>query len=369
MPVRRLNQALSRVAITIGLATLIGVSGLLGPAPVIAKGQSGTGPGGLLAWADLGASLASPLRPLLAALGQKQISTGTDGRLTMLLLGSDTRGNGIQRTDTVMIMSIKNGQISVASIPRDTSRIPNPYHPGTTFRGRVNTLVKQLRKGVSSDQAALQQFEYVIENLLGIEIDYYALVKFTGFNDLVQQVEPITINTQRIKDKKFWDDPNLLKGIYVPAASNYQLYAWQPTALASDGLCNGLYKTHGTSASQYWCHRALDYVRSRKGPGNNDFVRASRQQNFVLATIRAVASSELSGLVDTATAKAGESSLITDIPINISTATDMYNLLKSASVSAQVVFSPRTYSKHIRGTTAYQLNLAAVRAWAAAHLK
>jgi anionic cell wall polymer biosynthesis LytR-Cps2A-Psr (LCP) family protein len=369
MPGRRLNQALARVPATLGLAILIGASGLLGPATVIAKGQPSSGPGGLLAWVDLGSTLASPLRSVLTTLGEPQINTGSDGRLTVLLLGSDTRGGGIQRTDTIMVMSIKNGQISAASIPRDTARIPNPYAPGTTFAGKVNGIVKHLRRSVSSDQAALQQFEYVIEKLLNIEIDYYALIKFDGFNDLVEQVEPVTINTQQIKDNKFWDDPDLPKGLYVPAMTNYQLYAWQPSYLASNGLCNGLWISKGTSLSQYWCHRALDYVRSRKGPGNSDFVRASRQQNFVIATINAVASSELSGIVGTANAKVGERSLVTDIPVDLSTASDMYNLLKSGVVSAQVVFKPPTYSKHIRGTTAYQLNLPAVRAWAAAHLK
>jgi hypothetical protein len=61
--------------------------------------------------------------------------------------------------------------------------------------------------------------------------------------------------------------------------------------------------------------------------------------------------------------------LITDIPINWTTANYMYNLLKNATPSAQVVFGPKAYSTHIPGTTAYALKLSAVRAWAAANLK
>jgi anionic cell wall polymer biosynthesis LytR-Cps2A-Psr (LCP) family protein len=366
MPGRRLNKAFTRVSATLGLAVLIGASGLLGPATVIAKGQPSSGPGGLLAWVDLGAKLASPLRPLLAALGETQISTGSDGRLTVLLLGSDTRAGGIQRTDTIMIMSIKGNSISAASIPRDTQGIPNPYHPGTTFRGKVNTIAKQLRQTAGSNQAALLQFEYVIEKTLNIEIDYYAMITFNSFNALLDQVDPVYVtNSKEIKDSKFWDDPNS-RGIYFPVAANYPLYVWQP---GGNGLCNGLWRTNGTSDPAYWCHRALVFARSRKGTGNSDFVRAFRQQNLVSATIRAVNAGDLTPIVDIANGQAGAGALTTDIPINYSTASDVYNLLSGALVSAQVVFSPPTYSHHIAGTSSYLINLTAVRAWAAAHLK
>jgi hypothetical protein len=84
-------------------------------------------------------------------------------------------------------------------------------------------------------QVGLASFEYVIEKLLDIEIDYYALVTFNGFNNLVEQVEPVSLNTKQVKDKKFWDDPLLPRGVYFPAMTNYQLYAWQPSYLASNG--------------------------------------------------------------------------------------------------------------------------------------
>lgn len=348
----RRSTSIGRVVAAFIVATVIASTAFLGDPGAAKAGFSM----GTRSWVSLGLHLAAPLRPLFDAVaGTEAINSGNDGRLTVLLLGSDARGGGISRTDTIMIMSLKGNQINVASIPRDTRAIPNPA--GGTFKGKINSLARQM---------GLASFEYVIEKLLNIEIDYYALIKFDAFNDLVEQVEPVSINTQQVKDKRFWDDPKLPKGLYVPAMTNYQLYAWQPSYLASNGLCNGLWITKGTSLSQYWCHRALDYVRSRKG--GSDFQRARRQQSFVGAAINAVSSGEIGALVSTANAQAGAGGLMTNIPFN-SSAFALFDTLSGAYLGNQVVFSPKAYATHIPGTTAYQLKLSAVRAWTAIYMK
>jgi hypothetical protein len=108
-------------------------------------------------------------------------------------------------------------------------------------------------------------------------------------------------------------------------------------------------------------------VRSRKGTGNNDFVRARRQQDFIAATIRAVQQSELSGLASTAQSQ-GAGKWWTDYPISFSSATDLYNALHGASLGAQVVFKPNTYATAIPGSSAYELKLSAVRQWIATYM-
>ena len=85
-----------------------------------------------------------------------------------------------------MVVSIKGGSISAASIPRDTARIPNPA--GGTFKGRVNAILKKFVKAGYTRDQALDKFEVVIENLLNIEIDYHALVWFGGFTTLVGKI-------------------------------------------------------------------------------------------------------------------------------------------------------------------------------------
>src|SRR5580765_4125179 len=70
---------------------------------------------------------------------------GTDGRLTVLLLGSDYRpahpGN---RTDAIMVVSVDptTGKAAGFSVPRDTSGFP--LVNGTKYGAKVNALYQQL---------------------------------------------------------------------------------------------------------------------------------------------------------------------------------------------------------------------------------
>lgn len=369
-----------RVLGALALALTVGVSGVLSdPASVRAMAPANTGPGGIGAWLDLGARLASPFQPLIDALGGSEaISTGSDGRLTFLLLGSDTRSSGIARTDSIIVMSIKGNTINAASIPRDMARIPNPYTANTTdyFSGRVNGLGRLFRSQGYSLNASLDRVEYVIEKMLGIEIDYRIMISFVGFMALVNNVDangiPINVKTT-IRDPKFWDDPNKEKGAYFPAGSGYKLYAWQPNAPPL--LCNGLWKNYTNPPSSTWCHRAIVYVRSRKGTGNSDFKRARRQQDFVAATMKVVlgrgSGSALDSLRSAAVsqANAGHLHMDPDLPITAGNALALYNQFSGGVLVNQVVFSPTTYATHIPGTSAYAPKLSAIKAWASQYLK
>ena len=84
----------------------------------------------------------APVTPLIRAVRRNAVLLhGSDGRLTFLLLGSDSRTNTISRTDTIMVMSVQGNTISAASIPRDTKQIPDP-HGGTW--GKVNSILRYL---------------------------------------------------------------------------------------------------------------------------------------------------------------------------------------------------------------------------------
>jgi anionic cell wall polymer biosynthesis LytR-Cps2A-Psr (LCP) family protein len=317
----------------------------------------------------LGAALAGPFQPLLNAIeGSQAVSTGSDGRLTVLLLGSDSRGSSVSRTDSIMVVSIKGSSISAASIPRDTARIPNPA--GGTFRGKVNGIVRSYIIGGASQTVALSKFEVVIEKLLQIEIDYYALVWFNGFTELVEQVDPIYVSTPEIRDGKLIDDhdPSMPMGVYFPASSSYSLYAWNT---GSRKYCNGLWKndTSGAIDSTYWCHRALPFVRSRKGRNNNDWVRSSRQQKFVISAIKAVTNSEAQGLATFGASREANGHWQTNMPLTTANAIDLYNRLHNASLTHAVVFKPNGYATRIKGTSGWQLKLANVRAWTAQYMR
>ncbi len=345
------RTARSRLLAVLLAVAAVSASGVGFGTSVVSAGQVPGGSGGRTPWVDLARTLFGLVPPPLIELldGPSAIDQGSDGRLTVVLLGSDSRRGGVSRTDTIMIVSVRGNTISAVSMPRDMARIPNPN--GGTYSARVNALYRQL---------GANEFVRVMEHVLQIEIDYYALTTFIGFHALVDEVDPITMRTREVRDTQYWDDPNLPKGIYVPASEGYELHAYQPGA--DSRLCNGLYQTQGTS-SQHWCRRALPYIRSRKG--SSDFARARRQQDFVIASIRRVTNrgsgSALNSLLNVAQGTAGGNQLITNIPLNASSASDLYNRLNGAGVGLQEVLAPPTYADHIPGGTGYELKLDAVR--------
>lgn len=313
--------------------------------------------------------MASPMRPLLDALdGNQALNRGTDGRLTFLLLGSDARGSSVSRTDSILLMSIKGNTITSASVPRDTGRVPRPASMGGgTFSGKVNGILRQLVNSAGNLNTGLSNFEKVIENVAQIEIDYHALIWFNGFTTLVGKIDPITVNiTREIRDPKHIDDPNGPAGVYFPQWNGFALHAYNST---SRFYCDGAWRSDPAPInSTNYCRRALPYVRSRKGPDNDDWVRSRRQQQFIASTIKAVSQSELSGLVSTAQGE-GMGKWWTNFPISTTSAMDLYNEFQGASLGAHVVWKPAVFAARIPGTSAYELRLTAVRQWSAQYLK
>jgi anionic cell wall polymer biosynthesis LytR-Cps2A-Psr (LCP) family protein len=363
------RRGIRAATLVVALTAVLAVSSVTGSQTVSAESRTGDPGRSDVDWLDLAVSMASPLRPLIDSLEDSQaFGTGSDGRLTFVLLGSDARGSAVSRTDAMLIMSVKGNTITAASLPRDTGRVPRPASMGGgTFPGKANTILHQLMSGTTLD-GALNKFDQVIENLAQIEVDYHALIWFNGFTTLVDKVDPINVNsTREIRDGKHIDDPNGPPGVYFPKWNGYGLYAWDPLP---NPYCNGAFKNDNNPPvdAQYWCHRALPFVRSRKGPNNDDWVRARRQQEFIASTIKAVSSSELSGLVSTAQSE-GMGKWWTNFPISAGNALDLYNKLHGANLGNHVVWKPSQFATRIPGTSAYELNITAVRQWSAQYLK
>ena len=351
------------------LAVVLGASGATFHPSAVSASADPRARDARVALVAVGATLISPVIDAIRVLSSEAaINTGTDGRLTFLLLASDSRTSSVSRTDTMMIISIKGKTITAASIPRDTARIPKPASMGGgVFSGKANGILRQLLTGTTLD-GALGKFESVVEDLLRIEIDYRALVWFNGFTTLVDKVDPISVNVNReIRDGKLGDDPDGPPGAYFPERKGYAIYAWDPLP---NPYCNGAWKndTNPPIDAAYWCHRALAYMRSRKGPNNSDFVRERRQQEFVVWTTKAVAQSELSALVTTAQAE-GLGKWWTNYPITTASALELYNTLQGSSLGQHVVFKPPTFATRIPGTSGYELNVTEIRKWAAQYLK
>ena len=254
--------------------------------------------------------------------------TGTDGRFTILLLGSDYRpakpGN---RTDTIMIVSVvpETGETEVASIPRDNAGIPLP--DGTTHREKINTLYETYR-AAGGDAAAGENIKEAIGYLTGVEIDYYALVGFGGIRDLVNAIGGVDVTVAKtIHDPIYHTAPGE-QGITFPRGVNHL-----------DGPT------------------ALIFARTRKG--DNDFERIRRQQQLVAETTRKVLDMGLAALPPLV--ELSRNYIKTDLPLeHLPTVYDMVSRA-DLDTDARHVLGPTRFSEKTTHGTDYRLKVAAVR--------
>ena len=252
---------------------------------------------------------------------------GTDGRFTILLLGSDYRPSSPgNRTDAIMVISLNpaTGAVAAFSVPRDTTGFPLPE--GGKFGQKVNGLYQWYQSRNGHGMASLKN---AISKAYGVEIDYGVLTGFTGVRNLVSAVGGVQVT--------------LAKAYYDP------IY-WVNSRTQGWGLSAGTHQLSGETA--------LIFARSRKG--DNDFNRARRQQQLVSAAVTKVlakGSSILPKLLAIATGK-----IVTDLPLDRSL--DLYSLVATAKLSAvkSAVFGPRSFAYAASGTS-FTPNIPACRAW------
>ena len=182
---------------------------------------------------------------------------GQDGRLSVLLLGSDFRkGIAGERTDAII----------VATIDPDSGRVVHgqPAHatPSTCRSGLarsivigINTLFWSYQRSSGKKKVALKKTRKALEFAFDTEIDYYALVDFNGLVKLIDSIGGIEVTLE----EKLVDPTMHLskKGLRLKAGSHE---------------ING--KT------------ALAYSRSRHA--DSDYERSRRQQQVIAAAARKV---------------------------------------------------------------------------------
>lgn len=176
-------------------------------------------------------------------------------RINILLLGIDRRGekNWSRLTDTIIIVSVDpaNKTAVMLSIPRDLQvAIPG------NGEDRINTVNG---KGETQDYpgGGPALLKRTIEADFGIPIDYYIMIDFKGFVQIIDTLGGIDITVAKaLTDTKYPDplpeDPYHYKTIQFDAGPQHM-----------DGA------------------RALEYARSRMS--TTDFDRAKRQQELLKA--------------------------------------------------------------------------------------
>jgi len=178
---------------------------------------------------------------------QASLLNQPENQINILLLGSDQRvGDGGFRTDTIILVSINTTAktVSMVSFPRDLYL----YIPGWTYQ-RINTA---MITGGFDLLAATLQYNF------GVRPDYYVLVNFSAFEEIVTS----------------------LGGIDVEVGRNFTDQYWDKT-----------YKSFSAGTVHMDAPTALWYARTRTS--SNDFDRARRQQEIVHAIAKRVLSIDI----------------------------------------------------------------------------
>jgi LCP family protein required for cell wall assembly len=185
--------------------------------------------------------------------------------VTMLLIGSDHGpGNVGDRTDTMVVAALQRdtGRAVLLGIPRNLVDVPLGGVAGRTmprFNDPLNALYSFARTrpelfpgGHDPGATALKQ---TISRLLGLRVDYYALVTLDGFRDVVDALGGVRIH---VKER-------LVDSVTRPA--------WGESKPTIDVYPGRTYHFSGRTA--------LAYVRSRKT--SSDYRRMARQRCFLSA--------------------------------------------------------------------------------------
>ena len=186
--------------------------------------------------------------------------------VTLLLVGSDAGpGRPGNRTDTMIVVAFERGtgRAAALGIPRNLVRVP--------MAGEASRTVKKFPHALSGlydwarahpdlfpeakDDVGATALKQTVSKLLGIRIDYYAMVDLDGFVDMVDVLGGVTIN---VKER-------IVDSVTRPA--------WGETKPTIDVHPGRTYHFSGRTA--------LAYVRSRKA--SSDYRRMARQRCFLSA--------------------------------------------------------------------------------------
>jgi hypothetical protein len=199
-----------------------------------------------------------------------------------------------------------------------------------------------------------QSFEHAFD----IEIDYVAYIRFTGVDHLVDKVDGVPVAVPYdIYDSTIVDD----RGDRQHGA---KFLASESTLMRGDSapLCYTVGDPINWDATPR-CTRALLYVRSRHGPGNNDWRRARRQQGFVGAAINRVISRGSGANLEALrlAALSNPDDFYTTLPTDPASVLALYDMLNGATLANQAVLMPSTYAFNVPESSKQELHIDVVR--------
>jgi polyisoprenyl-teichoic acid--peptidoglycan teichoic acid transferase len=196
--------------------------------------------------------------------GDKPDQVGIDDRINVVFLGLDLMRDDPPdmpaRTDSVIVFTIDpySKTAGALSIPRDTLvEIPDGY--GSYTQNRIN-IAYEMGEGAFGSRypgGGAQLVKDTIERNFGIPIDYYAVLNFNNFIELIDELGGVEVEIEHYAFDPAYHDCNTCP---------YYAIEFVPGVEHMDGT------------------RALAFARIRAS--DNDFRRIERQQALIRATAK-----------------------------------------------------------------------------------
>ncbi len=217
---------------------------------------------GSLFFNSIGKATADSGKNSLLSIFSSKIQGEAEGRTNILILGQGGDNHpGGNLTDTIEVMSIDwtDKKVAMISLPRDLwVQIPGGGYTkinGIEYYGGLNSK----KTGLSGGKAISQ----TVSQVLGIPIQYYVEIDFTGFKEIVDKLGGVDIYVDKAISDPFYPAADMIH--YDPF---YITVGWHHM----DGAL------------------ALKYSRSRET--TSDFDRARRQQQVIAAIKTKLASAQ-----------------------------------------------------------------------------
>jgi LCP family protein required for cell wall assembly len=240
----------------------------------------------------------------------------SSSRINVLLTGVDsaeTRSHAL--TDTLLVASIDpvSHDVALISFPRDISNFP--LIDGRIFTGKINSFMTYVNNHPKEfADKPLVALAKELSFLIGAPIHYYAAVDLAGFRRLIDAAGGVTIDNQQVIDDPSYD--------WLDGRRGFTLSVGVHTLDGGD---------------------ALAYVRSRYTPGDNDFNRARRQQEVLLALAKKMTTPAMLPKIPQLVNVAGDT-LRTNFPSDrVSEMLGLLDGIGGANVTQVVLGAPYSY--------------------------
>jgi LCP family protein required for cell wall assembly len=185
------------------------------------------------------------------------------GRITILLTGTSS-GDSTNLFDSIMVVSYDpaTNTVQMVSVPRDSASFPFYFGGVDESSIKINSLPTYVRTGrIKSPDAPYTTLIKEVQYLVGIPINYYAVMYINGFEAMINKVGGIDIVN--------------------PVPINDPTYDWLDGSPYGFSLSAGSHHLDGRTA--------LAFVRSRHGVGDSDWKRSSRQQQLLVILLHKMA--------------------------------------------------------------------------------